>query len=63
MSPCYSVGQTGINESTSNNLLVFPNPTSDKVSVTWEGSISSIEITDLRRRLLNRVEVSDVNEV
>jgi hypothetical protein len=42
---------------------VFPNPTSDKVSVTWDGSINYIEITDVRGRLLNRVEVSDVNEV
>jgi subtilisin-like proprotein convertase family protein len=63
MSPCYSVDQTGINELTSNNLLVFPNPTSDKVSVTWDGSISYIEITDVRGRLLNRVEVSDVNKI
>jgi subtilisin-like proprotein convertase family protein len=61
-SSCYSVDQTGISELTANNVLVFPNPTSDKVSVTWDGSISYIEITDVRGRLLNRVEVSDVNE-
>lgn len=61
-SVCYLVDQTGIGELTTNNLLVYPNPTSDKVSVTWDGNINYIEITDVRGRLLNRVEVSDVNE-
>lgn len=61
-SSCYLVDQTAISELTANNLLVFPNPTSDKVSVTWDGNISYIEITDVRGRLLNHVEVSNLNE-
>ncbi|NRA12800.1 MAG: proprotein convertase P-domain-containing protein [Crocinitomicaceae bacterium] len=62
ISACVLVDQTGINELTANNVLVYPNPTSDKVSVTWDGTINYIEVTDVRGRLLNRVEVSGLNE-
>jgi len=61
-SACHSVDQTGMGELNGNNVSVYPNPTSNFVAIEWTGSINYIEITDVRGRILQRVEVLDVNK-
>lgn len=56
------LGFTGLEEIVNESVAIFPNPTSGTVTISWDGKIRYIEITDVRGRRLNRVEVSDVNE-
>lgn len=62
MSACVMIDQTGIYELSGNNIAVYPNPTSDFVVIEWVGDIDLIEITDVRGRILQRVEVAQVNK-
>jgi len=61
-SACYLVDQTGIGELGAGNVLVYPNPTSSEVTVSWTGSINEIEITDTQGKLLRRIDTFNGQE-
>jgi hypothetical protein len=55
-SACYLVDYTSIDDIVGGSVTVFPNPTDGVVSITWEGEVTKIEVTDAKGKLIKRVE-------
>ncbi len=56
------VSTAGINESSLLNFKVFPNPTTDNISVSFEGNSATLTIRDAQGKLIQSTEISN-NEV
>ena len=55
-SDCFLIDFTGINELNSESVLIYPNPTSDFVTIEWVGTVSVIEVTDAKGKLIRRID-------
>lgn len=57
-SVCVLVDQTSISEINNNDISIYPNPSEGVVNIEWTGSIEQIEITDVRGRLIAKVNTN-----
>ena len=55
-SVCFIIDQSGIEENNINQVSIYPNPTSNLITIEWDGEINYIEITDTKGKVLTRVE-------
>ena len=60
-SACYLVDQNYIDEFAHFGVNIYPNPSSSSIQIEWNGAVTSIELTDVRGRLLQRIEFAQVN--
>ncbi len=55
-SDCVNIDLSGLDNLYANSILIYPNPTDDIVNIEWEGKIELIEVTDVRGRLVERID-------
>jgi hypothetical protein len=55
-------GFAGLEETVNESVAIYPNPTSGDVAISWEEDVQFIEITDATGKLLDHVNVENLNE-
>ena len=55
-------GFAGLEETINESVAIYPNPTSGDVMISWEEDVQFIEITDSKGKLLNKINVENLNE-
>lgn len=58
-SACYLIDQSALYELGQGLVLIYPNPTSGMVQISWQKAFQFIEVTDARGRLLTKMNVTD----
>jgi subtilisin-like proprotein convertase family protein len=55
ISDCILIDKSGIQEFTTQNVEIYPNPATDNITIVWSGEVTFIEITDTKGKILQRV--------
>ena len=55
-------GFAGLEETINESVAIYPNPTSGDVMISWEEDVQFIEIKDSKGKLLNKINVENLNE-
>ena len=55
-SECVLIDFVDLGSAGAYNIEIYPNPTSGKVTIDWDGAVNAIEITDSRGRLIKRIK-------
>lgn len=52
----------GLEETINGSVSIYPNPTTNNITVMWNENVHFIEITDASGKLLNQINVEEANE-
>jgi hypothetical protein len=61
-SACFMIDQTSIAEEDQYQINIYPNPSTDLITIKWEGEVSMIQLTDARGRLLKVIQTSGLSQ-
>ena len=56
------LGFAGLEETVNQSIAIYPNPTSNDVIISWEEDVQFIEITDATGKLMDHVNVENLNQ-
>ncbi|MBD3636617.1 MAG: T9SS type A sorting domain-containing protein, partial [Crocinitomicaceae bacterium] len=62
-SDCILLDPTGLENVDPYNISIYPNPTTEDLHISWNGTISFVRITDARGRLLYELNVQNTKSI
>jgi hypothetical protein len=62
-SDCVTIANVGIEDHNLNNVELYPNPTTDKVTITFSAVSASIEILDAQGKLIQTTNLNSGEQI